>query len=436
MTRSLTLLTRLSLLFLHPALFTTCLGLALLCPVPLRAQDKPRYLFFNIAPGSPWNQSHPETFTRDLFDEVVHALRAPANPRLRIGVAYIFSTLETPTNILAQSLRRLLAASEESGVPVLVALDGQNWWQHRPDLWNWWDPKLPGYNPGNASHVEWTGWNPTQAVKVCWRNWGAQFRVAPAPNIASPEVVAAHLEGLRALVPIIVQWQRQLPASRKWLFGGVKLGSEAGIGYNAYYYPNGNRYYERWPQDASHDPTNSLVLAKGLSGGVCQLGYAAVKTAGIKDHGEITREDIAKVTQFYLARLCRAAHDLGLPSDLVFTHQGGTYAPWDKHLPFWPAFNEWSVPGWSFYHGGPREAVPLDPEMQTAGRQRWAAAEWWWGGATADEWEDHFRRTLSFRDCRFICVYNWNQGMFEHAEAGQEAVRRLVAEWREGEGRR
>jgi len=397
----------------------------------LSAEAPPRYLFFNIAPASAWNQNQPETFSRAIFDDVSNRLRVPQNPRLRIGVSFVFSTLETPTNILAQSLRRLLAGSEESGVPVLVTLDGQNWWQRRPDLWNWWDPNLPGYNPSNAFNVEWTGWSPTQAVKVCWRNWGTQLRVAPAPNIASPTVVAVHLDALRALVPIIVQWQRHLPASRRWLFGGLKLGWEAAIGYNAYYYPDGNRYYDQSPRDSSRDPTNSLLLARGLSGGLCQLGYAAVKTAGINDHGEITREDIAKVTQQYLDRLCRVTHELGLPRESVFTHQGGNYAPWDKHLPFWPAFNRWSSPGWSFYNVGPREAGPLDAEMKAARRQRWAAAEWWWGGATADAWEDHFRRTLSFQDCRFICVYNWNLGMFERSAAGQEAVRKLVAGWRE-----
>jgi hypothetical protein len=316
-------------------------------------------------------------------------------------------------------------------VPVLVTLDGQNWWQHRPDLWNWWDPNGAGYNPSNVFNVEWTGWSPTQAVKVCWRNWGRQLRVVPAPNIASPKVVAAHLEGVRALAPIILEWQRRLPASRRWLFGGVKLGSEAGVGYNAFYYPDGNRYQEQWPHDWSHDPTNGLAPAKGLSSGVCQLGYAAVRSAGLKDRGEITREDIARVTQQYLERLCREAHAAGLPREALFTHQGGTYAPWERHLPFWPAFNRWSLPGWSFYHGGPREAAPLEAEMKAAKQERWAAAEWWWGGASAADWEKHLRSTLSFRDCRFICVYNWNQGMFKDSAAGQEAVRRLVGDWRE-----
>ena len=288
---------------------TTMAALPLaLSAAPLTASETPRYLFFNIAPASAWNQNHPETFSRAMFDEVSNTLRASENPRLRIGVSFVFNTLETPTNILARSLRRLLSSSEEAGMPVLIALDGQNWWQHRPDLWNWWDPHLAGYHPSNVFNVEWTNWSPTQAVKICWRNWGRQHRVAPAPNIASPAVVAAHLQGLRALVPIMVEWQRRLPPSRQWLFGGVKVGWEAGIGYNAYYYPDGNRYYEQWPHDPSHDPTNSLVPAKGLSGGVCQLGYAAVKSAGFKERGEITREDLANVNPQSLERLCQVTH--------------------------------------------------------------------------------------------------------------------------------
>jgi hypothetical protein len=116
---------------------------------------------------------------------------------------------------------------------------------------------------------------------------------------------------------------------------------------------------------------------------------------------------------------------------LIFTHQGGTYPPWETHLPFWPALNQWSTPGWSFYNLDPRKAGSLAAELQKHGQRSWAACEWWWGGADITQWRDHFRRTLSFEDCRFICVYNWNHGMFRNELAGQEAVRRLVAEWRE-----
>ena len=36
-------------------------------------------------------------------------------------------------------------------------LDGENWWDQTPELWNWWNASLPGYDPGNVNNVEWYG---------------------------------------------------------------------------------------------------------------------------------------------------------------------------------------------------------------------------------------------------------------------------------------
>lgn len=390
----------------------------------------PRYVFLNLAPGPQWQQDRPETFTPAMLEQVVRTAGVPDNPRLRVGVSGIFSILETPPDVLARSLANLLKASEEAGVPVLVTLDGQNWWGRRPDLWNWWDPAKPGYNPDNARNVEWTGWDPSTAVKIGWRNWGRQIRVCPAPNIASPRVLDAHRQALRVLAPVLARWNSSLPAEKRWLFGGVKVGWEAGIGYNAFYYPDGNALYERSPDDASQDPQTGLDLKKGLSSGVAQLGYAAVKTAGIKSQGQITRDDLGKVTQRYLEVLAREVNRAGVPRDRIFTHQGGTYAPWDVHIPFWPALNRWSRPGWSFYGVDPATAGDLGKELQRAGNSPWAASEWWWGAATPEGWEDHFRRTLGFGNCRFVCVYNWTNS-FEKNQAGLDGLRRLVAGWKE-----
>lgn len=399
--------------------------------VPLDG-DMPRYVFINKAPGVEWRQDVPETFTCQGFEEIVHAVNAPEDPALRIGVAFFFSILEGNAETLSRSLRALLKASEESGVPVLITLDGQQWWSGRPELWNWWDPKKPGYKPDNVYNVEWTGWDPASAVKICWRNWGSQIRVAPAPNIASPKFIEANLERLDILVPIIAAWRRSLPEDKQYLLGGVKVGNEAGTGYNAYHYPNGNRYLEQWPDDASHDPKTGVQLEKGLSGGLAQLGYAAVKTAGVKDVGEITRDDLGKVTQQYLAALARKTHECGIPRDLIYVHQGGTYPPWGTHIPFWPAFNEWSTPAWSFYGLDPNAIDELSEELNDADRTRWAAGEWWWGASDKAGWYDHFERTLRFHDCRFVAVYNWNCGYrFKEDKAGQIALRDLVAHWRE-----
>lgn len=403
----------------------------LLLAVDARSETaRPRYVFFNQAPGIVWNQAKPESFTREGFDDVVRTLNAPENPSLRIGVSFMFSILEDDVSVLSGSLRALLRVSEESRVPVLVIFDGQQWWESRSDLWNWWDPERPGYRPDNADNVEWTGWDKSKAVKVGWRNWGSQIRVAPAPNIASPRFLRANLERIRVLALIVAEWFLALPEDRKWLFGGVKVGNEAGTGYNAFFYPDGNRYVEQWPGDASHDPQYGLALEKGLAGGVAPIGYAAVKTAGIKESGEITNDDLGRVTGRYLAELAKAVREAGVPRERISSHQGGTYPPWGTHVSFDAAFNSDSIPGWSFYGLDPAQCGNLGSLLDQRPCSEWAAAEWWWGGSTKEEWLDHFRRTLTFRNCRYVAVYNWDCGFsFKHEQAGHEAVRELVGTW-------
>lgn len=386
--------------------------------------EPPKYIFFNIAPGH--DRFYTEQSIRTAFDEIPKTLHVANNPRLRIGVSFVFSTLETPTDQIAQRIRTALDCSEKTTTPVLIALDGQNWWESRADLWNWWDPTKPGYNASNVSNVEWTGWSTSNALKISWRDWGVIHRVAPAQNIASPRIISLQTNALRELIPVIATWYSKLSPTNRWLLGGVKLGWEASIGYNAYYYPDGNRYLEKWPTDPSHDPKYPLDPNKGLSSGVVQIGYAALTARGVKPHHKITRDELGHLVRWYLNELCQTAHDAGLPADLIYTHQGGTYKPWDKHLPFWPATNDNSTPGWSFYGLDPNEIAPLRRDLKFAHQQRWAACEWWWGGGNAAEWEYHFRRTLTFADCRFIDVYNWTR-MFSNDLHAQDAVRNLVA---------
>ncbi len=392
--------------------------------------DAPRYIFVNNAPGIVWNQNRPESITRAAFDDIHETVRAPENTQLRLGMSFVWSTLPSPPETTAAGVKRFLALSEETGMPVLVNFDVCNWWEQRPDLWNWWDPAQPGYDPKNAENVEWTAWTPDTAVKVCWRNWGSQLRVAPAPNLMSPRVMAAQLDGLRPALAAVTTWYQALPEDRRWLLGGVKLGHEASIGVNAFHYPDGNTLLEKYPTDTSHDPTTGFQPKQGWHGGLAVLGHAALKSAGLKDSGEVTAADVAEVVRRHLEMLCRAAHDAGLPKDVVYTHEGGTFAPWEKNLPFAPAFNEYANPGWSFYGVDPSRVAQLRQELDQPGRGRWAAVEWWWGGADKEAWMAHFRSALDFRDCRFIDVYNWNCGYELRKEvAGLEALRELIASW-------
>ena len=385
-----------------------CFCLCVMLMAAETGDEAPRYVFINKAPGIEWDAGHPDSFTRDGFDEIRDAINPSGNPHLQLGVSFVFDFLRYDLDLVAQSLQRFLELSLKTNMPVLVNLDGMNWWGHRPDLWNWWDPDAPGYDPDNRHNVEWYDWGPEHAVRIGWRNWGHQIRVLPMMNMASPAVVKAHQEALRRLLPLVAEWWQALPENKKWLLGGVKLGHEVSIGVNAYYYPQGNALAD---MPATQDPDHGLDFSQGWHGGLQPLGYAAATTLGLKDSGELARDDIAKIIHGYLAMLAKEAHRAGLPREIVFTHQGGNYAPWEKTMPWWPAFNEWSAPGWSFYFTDPADADGLGAALDKHGTGRWAAVEWWWHGENAAGWRDHFERTLSFRDCRFVVVYNWNCGL-------------------------
>ncbi len=391
--------------------------------------EGPRYLFFNRAPGIALHQGNPASFTAGALSEVTDAIAAPANPSLRIGVAFTFDMLRYDLETTKQSLIRFLTASKESGVPIMVGFDGQNWWEARPDLWNWWNPEQPGYDLANRHNVEWTGWGPENAVKICWRNWGSQLRVLPAPNIASPAVWKAHEDALNTLVPLVVAWHKALPEDTKHLLGAVKVGHEASIGVNAFYYPDGNTYLERHPKDPSHDPTYGRDHKKDWAGGLPMLGYAAAWTGNIRRSGTLQKGDIAEATRRYLERLSRTVNEMGVPRNKLFTHQGGNHQPWETHLPFRPAFNDHSHPGWSLYGADPAKAAPLVRELEKT-KSPWAAVEWWWGAPGKAQWREHFERTLGFMNCRFIVVQNWDCGFeFRNEAAGQAAVRAMVRAW-------
>ena len=89
-------------------------------------------------------------------------------------------------------------------------------------------------------------------LKISWRNWGSQIRVSPQQNIHSPAVLAATHAAIRKVVRVVVEWYNGLPASDRWLLAGIKVGWEASVGWNAYYYPGGN-------ECVKGGPTNSRV---------------------------------------------------------------------------------------------------------------------------------------------------------------------------------
>ena len=329
---------------------------------------------------------------------------SPTN-HVRVGISAIFSYLQQPRANTEESLRRFLRLAQEHDMPVVVQLDGENWWSARPDLWNWWDPGQPGFNPANRDNVEWTGWTPDHAIKIAWRNWGRQLRVLPPPNLASPRYHEACRQEMAALVPIILAWWRALPQSKRDLLVGIKVGHESSIGVNAWYYPNGNNLLDKPEKD---DPAYGLNHSHLPDRGVTAIGYAAVKTAGLRNSGDLTEDDVAEVTRQHLARLCRQMARLGVPRDKLFTHGAG----WQNgERLYQAAVNANSCPGWSFYQHAddPAKDAGVQAALKNSDAPSWAAVEWLFTGSRETApWRRALETTLAQPRCRFLCVFNWN----------------------------
>ncbi len=360
-----------------------------------RAVDHDRYLVVNIIPG----ENH-----RAIFEDVHRTIGDPATGRPAIGIAAIFSYLDAPRDSVQRDLLRFLALAEEFAIPVVVQLDGEQWWRARPDLWNWWDPAGAGYDPANASNVEWAGWGPDHAMKIAWRNWGRQIRVLPPPNFMSPRYRTACHDEMRALVPLVVSWWHRLPPSRRHLLIGVKLGWESAIGVNSFFLPEGNALLD---SAESRDPQVELQAASVPDRGVVAIGYAAVSTSGLATGGALQEAHLAEIVRRHLDDLCSLAGDLGVPRERLFTHVGG----WkEDELLYRAAFNTHSCPGWSFYRHAvdARGDAGVQHVLAESDAPFWAAAEWLlMGEHTVAEWQGAIMHALNMPKCRYVCVYNW-----------------------------
>ncbi len=355
-----------------------------------------QYLVVNIIPGEPY---------QEVFEQVRELQGPTSSGRIRVGIGAIFSYLNEPREQCKSRVLEFLSLAKQYDIPVVVQLDGEQWWEARPDLWNWWDSGREGYDPGNRWNVEWTGWDPEHAIRIAWRNWGRQVRVLPPPNFMSPAYRRACHDEMRILIPLVLQWWKELPDDRKSLLIGIKLGWETAIGVNSFFYPHGNELLDR-PE--GEDPQEGLKADQVPGRGVTAIGYAAVRTAGLADKGTLQEKDLAEIVRRHLDDLCALAAGLEVPREKLFTHVGG----WkEEELLYDAALNRYSCPGWSFYRhaSDPSKDKGVQRVLRKSDAPLWAAAEWLLMETNdAEAWREAITRTLSDPKCRYLCIYNWS----------------------------
>ena len=342
-----------------------------------------------------WDVAHPQTFHQAGIDEILEKLGTKGTPERLLAVAYTFSYLRFPIENTKESIRKMLQLSVENDIPVILHLDGVNWWGFRPDLWNFWEKSAAGYHPDNIKNVERYGWEMETAVKIGWRNWGAQIRVNPAPNLAAPAFLEAQREALHHLLPLIADWYDRLPKNKKYLFGGIVFGWELTTFTQAYYYEGGNDFlYSNPVNDPKGGVENSIAL-----------GYAAASTLGLQTDGVITEETQDAVCTFYLNFLIDIALEHGINPRKIITHamRGGNPGKGggQSGMASINARVEGVIPGWSWYDA---DLDWIDSSLLSKlKKEEWAAIEVKPWGLSAQILNELF----ALKGCRYINIFNW-----------------------------
>lgn len=346
--------------------------------------------FYNVVQmawpaNSFWQPNNPDTMTIESLNLIKNTVGSVGNTldrKLGFGVSLPF--FYCSTDQLKLSLNKIFLLAETTGMPAYITLDGYEFWNSRPDLWNWYDNTKPGYDIENKNNVEWKGWNKDFAVKEGYRNWGSLFNTGmPHPNLASPKVIAESKKALSLICPYIANWYKNLPQEKKYLFAGIKIGWEVGIGIN-YFYPSAST------PDASEPWTKCD-----------QIGYAAVKTSGLASSGTLTTAQIDIVVSKYQNELAMTANEFGIPRNKLYTHVGigDDSTSLLKFQSSLSAFCEFAMPGWSLYsnNNGP---LPIKSALDNKNWNTWWATAEWGGGDY-----NTFRNFERFRNNKLLNSY-------------------------------
>ena len=331
-----------------------------------------------------WNCSDPATFTADALREIRETL-SPAGDTCILAASYSYSYARYPLADVALSIQNTIRAAREVRMPVIFHLDGVNWWDAHPELWNWFDPEKPGYAPENIRNVERWDWPEDAAVQIAWRNWGSQIRVLPPPNLASPAFLQLQYDCLDVLLPLLKAFADENPD----LFGGLVFGWELSPYVQAYYYDNGNDFRTAAP---ASDPQGGVDRS-------IALGYAAASVLGLQSEGVITEQTIDGICTWYLDKLIGCALSHGIRRDQIITHAywGGETQKGGGHSGI-ASVRPGVLPGWSFYGG---EIHEMDRQLAMA-PDGWALIE-------CRPWDltVPFLKSVYNTGCRIINIYNW-----------------------------
>ena len=309
---------------------------------------EPKYLIF-------WNL--PEK-AGELAERI--GMKGDGKTRL-LGFGLPISTYEFEEHV-PSLIRRSFRAAREHDMAVMLSFDCHIAWKNRPDLWNWFDPDKPGYDPNNKYNVEWHGWD-GPPNKTSYLNWGVLERRPPQMCFTSKKTRAEVTRIVSKVIgPVLREEIAKLKAEGKEvLFAGVLVGSEPII--DDYSKPDPER--------------TKMMKEDGVPAG--PLGYRALLDRGFSADNppDDFRNALAKITQETIAFWCQQFVEAGIPAEKLYPHVVAPASAEMTNARIWTAFNKYSRPGWTTYSVTVlRESFKaIYDELEKHGSPAWAGVE-------------------------------------------------------------
>jgi hypothetical protein len=409
-----------------------------------RISSDPQYVIINLADIK---EEYDWEVSDDEWNETVKPdlIKTTANIRETVGegtdnrrlawsviVTYNEFPLDEPsaTSPYVRYTQRILDVADEVNLPVFIPLNGFQWWNQLPELWNYWDPDgtqtpgctnddyascpfpelqdpafrerfIAGYDPDNTYNVEWLDWETPMPINT--RDWGGgPFQHAPAPNLVDHDRTPVSFKDVQMDRTKVILEHAILPQLRAWqdngkeeLFAGVAFGTEVSL--NA---------------TIGEDGSFKTYGYRGVQDMYCPADEPTCMADAPLDLIKLEEQRQQVVSQ-YLTDLTRQATELGLPKQRIYTHVWSEAQPEEKNKYvnyFAAAVNMYSRPGLSLYGYGtkPFELYVLHSGLRNAGEPRWAAPEF---STAPDSGPEALQASLANErnPAQLINLYNWRE---------------------------
>jgi hypothetical protein len=282
---------------------------------------------------------------------------------------------------IRQAIQRAFDTAKRTNVAAHFLVDDHIGWDERPDLWNWYDPAKPGYNPDNKKNVEWYDWEgppnkrrymtpvgtPSQSPHMCYNSPVIEREIHRIISQVVGPALREEIEKLRL-------------EKKEYLFAGITIGAEAGFD-DYSMIPKLLQFLPALPEPMRTQERMTLTRASTLmdedKAPYSRVGYCSLANAGYSKSNPPAdiNQALARISQKFIAFWDEQFVEAGMPCSRIYTHIAAS-APQDD-APISIAFNPYARPGWTTYPTGTLESgfQPLYDELTKHGSPAWGGVE-------------------------------------------------------------